>query len=305
MNFELMQEVQKELEEFTFKPISVYDRVKLTRSAGRATTIDYIKHIFTDFHEMHGDRRYGDDPAIIGGVARLGNIPVTVIGTEKGHDVTERVARNFGCVSPEGYRKALRLVKQAEKFNRPVIFFVDTQGASSGAGAEERGIGEAIAENLYELGAVKTPIITVIIGEGGSGGALALAVADEVWMLENAYYSVIAPESCASILFKDSARAPEVSNYLKLTAQELYSMDIIEKIIQEPRDFTNTEQVKFFMSELKSNLIKRLRLFRLTKTEKMVEKRYEKYRKIGRYTQNSYEGQTKTRRLFSNVGFRK
>ena len=287
MNPDMMLEVQAELERIPKEPIPVYDRVKKTRSAGRATAQDYIYSIFSEFCELHGDRRFGDDSAVIGGIGMLGNMPVTVIGTEKGHGVNERMQRNFGCVHPEGYRKALRLVKEAQKFGRPVVFFVDTQGANSGKGAEERGIGEAIAENLYELGTVKTPMITVMIGEGGSGGALALAVADQVWMLENAYYSVIAPESCASILFKDSSRAPEVAEYLRLTAGDLYQMEIIEKIIHEPEDFTDKAQVASFMEQLGRELLKKLKLLNMTNKDKLIEKRYEKYRKIGRYMENS------------------
>ena len=176
---------------------SVYERICRTRRNGRATSMDYITSpsLFTDFCELHGDRAFADDHAIVGGIAKLRGMPVTVIGIEKGRDLHERMYRNFGCVLPEGYRKALRLIREAEKFHRPVICFVDTQGANCGKGAEERGAGEAIAQNLYELSTVKTPVISLMIGEGGSGGALALAVADRVWMLENAYYSVISPES--------------------------------------------------------------------------------------------------------------
>ena len=212
--------------------LSVYDRICRTRKSGRATASDYINATITDFVELHGDRCFADDHAIVGGIGRLNGKPVTVIGIEKGRDLNERLLRNFGCVLPEGYRKALRLIKQAEKFHRPVICFVDTQGANCGKGAEERGQGQAIANNLYELTDVKTPIISVMIGEGGSGGALALAVADEVWMLENAYYSVITPESCASILFKDPKRAPEAAEHLKLTASDLNKMGIVEKVIK-------------------------------------------------------------------------
>lgn len=281
---------------------SVYDKVRMTRSADRPTSQDYINAIFTDFTELHGDRRYGDDTAVIGGIGRLGNMPVTVIGTEKGHGVQERMARHFGCVLPEGYRKALRLVKEAEKFSRPVICFVDTQGANCGAGAEERGIGEAIAENLYEFGTIKTPIVSVMIGEGGSGGALALAVADEVWMLENAYYSVIAPESCASILFKDPAKAPEVSEYLKLTANDLYYMDVVDKVVEEPEAFSDPEELEKFMASLRSGLTRKLTMLKLVNKEKLVENRYEKYRKIGRYTENSVTTRTGLKGLFANVG---
>ena len=203
--------------------MTVYEKISHARKNGRATAIDYIESgdIFTDFCELHGDRAFADDHAVIGGIARLHDLPVTVIGIEKGRDLQERMYRNFGCVLPEGYRKALRLIKEAEKFRRPVICFVDTQGANCGKGAEERGAGEAIARNLAELSCVRVPIITVMIGEGGSGGALALAVADRVWMLENAYYSVISPESCASILFKDPKMAPQAAEHLRLTADDL------------------------------------------------------------------------------------
>lgn len=265
-------------------PLSTYDRICLTRKNGRATAIDYIEsgYIFTDFCELHGDRTFGDDHAVIGGIARLDGMPVTVIGIDKGRDLMERIDRHFGCVLPEGYRKALRLIKQAEKFHRPVVCFVDTQGANCGKGAEERGAGEAIARNLYELSAVKTPIITVMIGEGGSGGALALAVADRVWMLENAYYSVISPESCASILFKDPKRAPEAAEHLKLSADDLLEFGIIEKKIAEP-DFTDPAAREAFMRKLGRELHRELKSLSRLDAEQLLAERTEKYRKIGRY----------------------
>ena len=194
---------------------------------------------------------------------------------------------NFGCVLPEGYRKALRLIKQAEKFHRPVICFVDTQGANCGKGAEERGQGQAIANNLYELTDVKTPIISVMIGEGGSGGALALAVADEVWMLENAYYSVITPESCASILFKDPKRAPEAAEHLKLTAADLNKMGIVEKVVEEPEDFSEEKETAHFMKKLADDLSKEIKQLEKKPVDKLLDDRYEKYRKIGRYSEYS------------------
>lgn len=273
---------------------SVYERICRTRRNGRATSLDYISSpaLFTDFCELHGDRAFADDHAIVGGIAKLHGMPVTVIGIEKGRDLHERMYRNFGCVLPEGYRKALRLIREAEKFHRPVICLVDTQGANCGKGAEERGAGEAIAQNLYELSTVKTPIISLMIGEGGSGGALALAVADRVWMLENAYYSVISPESCASILFKDPARAPEAAEHLRLTADDLLSMGIIERKIAEPQDFTDEEQRNAFMSALGDSLSEEFRRLLRLSDEKLVSERIEKYRKIGRYdaysTQNSF-----------------
>lgn len=210
-----------------------YDRVKLARSSGRPTGLDYIRHIFQGFIELHGDRRFADDPAIVGGVARLDGQPVTVLAMEKGHTARERARRNFGAPHPEGYRKALRLMKQAEKFGRPVICFVDTSGAYCGTGAEERGQGQAIAENLMELSTLCVPIISILIGEGGSGGALALAVADRVWMLQNAVYSVISPEGCASILWKDPGRAADAADSLKLTAEDARSLGVIERILPE------------------------------------------------------------------------
>ena len=273
---------------------SVYERICRTRRNGRATSMDYITSpsLFTDFCELHGDRAFADDHAIVGGIAKLRGMPVTVIGIEKGRDLHERMYRNFGCVLPEGYRKALRLIRAAEKFHRPGMCFVDTQGANCGKGAEERGAGEAIAQNLYELSTVKTPIISLMIGEGGSGGALALAVADRVWMLENAYYSVISPESCASILFKDPARAPEAAEHLRLTADDLLSMGSIERKIAEPADFTDEEEREAFMSALGDSLAEEFRALLRLRDEQLVADRIEKYRKIGRYdaysTRNSF-----------------
>ena len=263
--------------------MSVYDKIRCTRKAGRATAVDYIGGIFTDFTELHGDRRFGYDHAIVAGIAKLDGKPVTVIGIEKGHDLTERMYRDFGCVLPEGYRKALRLMKEAEKFHRPVVCFVDTQGASCGKGAEERGEGAAIAENLYEISGLRTPVITVMIGEGGSGGALALAVADEVWMLENAYYSVVSPEACASILFKDASRADEAAEHLKLTANDLYGFGIVEKIIPEPKDFRDADGVAKMMKHLSRELSAKLHSLAKLDDEALLAARYEKYRKIGRY----------------------
>lgn len=278
--------------------LSVYDKIKRTRQNGRATALDYIENIFTGFTELHGDRRYADDHAVVGGIAYLGDVPVTVIGTEKGRNFRERAYRNFGCVMPEGYRKAMRLMKEAEKFSRPVICFVDTQGADCKKGAEERGAGQSIAENLYEMSALKTPIISVMIGEGGSGGALALAVADSVWMLENAYYSVITPESCASILFKDPARAPEAAERLKLTAHDLYGMQVVEKIIAEPALFTDKEECGKFMSGLKKELQSEMKRLQRMDGEALLKARYEKFRKIGRYEVYSEVPMPKKKRFF-------
>ncbi len=210
-----------------------YDYVLSARAKDRPTGLDFINGIFSGFLELHGDRRFADDPSVVGGIAMLDDVPVTVIATEKGKDTKERIRRNFGAPNPEGYRKALRLMKQAEKFRRPVVCFVDTSGAFCGIGAEERGQGQAIAENLMEMMALQTPVLSVLIGEGGSGGALALAVADEVWMLENAIYSVISPEGCANILWKNAEKAPEAAESLKLTARDTLALGVVERIIPE------------------------------------------------------------------------
>ncbi len=260
--------------------MAAYDNVMTARAKGRPTSSDFIQHIFTDFMEMHGDRRHGDDAAVMAGIAMLGDMPVTVIGLEKGHDTKDKIARNFGQAHPEGYRKALRQMKLAEKFARPVICFIDTSGAFAGVGAESRGQGHAIAENLYEMMTLKTPIISIFIGEGGSGGALALAVADEVWILENAVYSVISPEGCASILWKDTKRIKEAAECLKMTAEDLYNLGAVDRIIKENNDFS---VVYGNIAEL---LNKTLEQYKSTsnkgkKLEEMLEERYRKFRKIG------------------------
>lgn len=252
------------------------DRVKAARSAKRPTSKNYIDSIFTDFTELHGDRRFADDSAVITGIARLKDMPVTVAALEKGRDTAEKVRRNFGSASPEGYRKALRQMKLAEKFRRPVVCFVDTAGAFCGLGAEERGQGQAIAENLMEMMTLKTPIISVLIGEGGSGGALALAVADEVWMLENAVYSVISPEGCASILWKDSSKSAEAAQSLGLTSEELYKMGIIENILPE-NDGDFTEVYK----QLKEKLYSFLKGYLAMDTDELLQRRYMRFRKMG------------------------
>lgn len=257
--------------------MSAYDKVMAARDANKITTVDYINHMFGDsFFELHGDRRYSDDKAVVAGLAMLHDMPVTVIGIEKGRNTKERMERNFGQAHPEGYRKALRLMKQAEKFHRPVLCFVDTSGAYPGIGAEERGQGQAIAENLMEMMTLKTPVLTIVVGEGGSGGALALAVADEVWMMENSVYSAISPEGCASILWKDSSKAPQAAEALKLTAQDLFDLHVIERIIREPR----TEDAAMFES-LKL-LIQRTFEKNLALTdEELTNARYERFRRIG------------------------
>lgn len=254
-----------------------FEKVRIARGNKRPTSADYISNIFTDFIELHGDRRFADDAAIVGGIARLGSIPVTVIGIEKGRNTKERMQHAFGAPNPEGYRKALRLMKQAEKFKRPVVCFVDTSGAYCGIGAEERGQGLAIAENLMEMMTLKTPVISIVIGEGGSGGALALAVADEVWMLENSIYSVISPEGCASILWKDAAKAPAAAECLKLTAQDSLDNGLIEKIISEDE----IENGDFFFPEIKNMLLDKFEELRKVPVDELLENRYQRFRRIG------------------------
>lgn len=253
---------------------TVYERVKLARDKDRPTGLDYIRNIFKGFIEFHGDRRYADDPAIVGGIARLDGAPVTVIAIEKGHTAKERTYRNFGAPNPEGYRKALRLMKQAEKFGRPIICFIDTSGAYCGIGAEERGQGQAIAENLMEMSTLCVPIISILIGEGGSGGALALAVADRVWMMQNAVYSVISPEGCASILWKDSAKAETAAASLKLTAEDAKSLSIIERILSE-KEIGKKE----FYDRIRTLLTEEIDI--LTNDYDLVGNRYDRFRNIG------------------------
>ncbi|MBR6349214.1 MAG: acetyl-CoA carboxylase carboxyltransferase subunit alpha [Lachnospiraceae bacterium] len=253
-----------------------YERVKTARSNFRPTSVDYIHHIFDVFLELHGDRKFADDGAVVAGIAMLADTPVTVVAIEKGHSIKERMARSFGAPQPEGYRKALRLMKQAEKFKRPVICFIDTSGAYCGIGAEERGQGAAIAENLMEMMTLKTPVISIFVGEGGSGGALALAVADRVWMLENAVYSVISPEGCASILWKDSGRADEAAEVLKLTAQDSLNNGFIEKVISEE----NIDEEPFY-EMIKEDLINELKVLGSKSLDELLEERYRKFRKVG------------------------
>ena len=251
-----------------------FESVKIARDSKRPTGLDYINAMFSEFFELHGDRRFGDDAAIVGGVAYLGRQPVTVIAIEKGHTIKERNARLSGAPHPEGYRKALRLMQQAEKFQRPIICFVDTSGAYCGIGAEARGQGQAIAENLVEMMGFSVPIISIFIGEGGSGGALALGVANRVWMLEHSVYSVISPEGCASILWKDAKKADESADNLKLTAQDAYRFGFIEKIISE-KDLGS----RIFYKDLQKMLIDELKI--LAQEDDLSESRYRRFRALG------------------------
>lgn len=253
--------------------MSAYDKVMLARSKGRPTGAAYIENIFDGFIELHGDRRFGDDPAVIGGLAFLDGIPVTVIAIEKGQDTKERVRRNFGMPNPEGYRKALRLMKQAEKFHRPVVCIVDTAGAYCGLGAEERGQAQAIAENLIELSSLRTPVISILVGEGGSGGAMALALADQVWILENAVYSCISPEGCASILWKDAKRVKDAAEHLKLTAQDMQELGVVEHVISE-------ESFEAAYEEIKTRLSGELPELIAMPVDELLSQRYRRFRQF-------------------------
>jgi acetyl-CoA carboxylase carboxyl transferase subunit alpha len=264
--------------------VKAFDNVKIARKVARPTALDYINHIFTGFIELHGDRQFRDDKAVVGGIAWLDDMPVTVIGIQKGKTMEENIERNFGNAHPEGYRKALRLMYQAEKFGRPIICFINTSGAYCGVGAEERGQGEAIARNLMEMADLKVPIISIIIGEGGSGGALGLAVADRVWMLENSVYAVLSPEGFASILWKDAKRAKEAADVMKITAADLLELGVIEKVIKEvpggaDKDFTFTANL------LKTKLEIEVRILKEKDTETLLEERYQRFRKFGEFSE--------------------
>ena len=272
-----VQTVEKERQSVQEK--DAWERVTISRKNDRPVGQDYIRILFSDFLEFHGDRCYGDDTAIIGGIARFAGIPVTVIAQVKGKSTKENVAHHFGMPSPEGYRKALRLMKQAEKFKRPILLFVDTPGAFCGIEAEERGQGEAIARNLFAMSSMKVPILSVVIGEGGSGGALALAVADEVWMLENAIYSVLSPEGFASILWKDSKRASEAAAVMKLTAADLKKLGVIEAVIAEPEVYTE-ETMQSVVFVLQKKITEFLDTHCNFSPEELAAQRYERFRKM-------------------------
>src|SRR5574344_2156509 len=248
--------------------------LKEARDQGRLTTFDYAQLIFDDFIELHGDRHFADDGAVVGGIARLDGRPVTVIGIQKGKNLQDNLKRNFGQPHPEGYRKALRLMKQAEKFGRPVVTFINTAGAYPGVGAEERGQGEAIARNLMEMSDLKVPIIAIIIGEGGSGGALALAVADQVWMLENSMYAVLSPEGFASILWKDGSRAMEAAELMKITSYELEKLQVVDRVVLE-----NGRATKEVLADIKENLVSQLAQLQTLPREELLENRYQRFRK--------------------------
>ncbi|TLS39135.1 acetyl-CoA carboxylase carboxyl transferase subunit alpha [Pseudalkalibacillus caeni] len=276
---ERLETIEKEI----YGNMSAWNRVQLARHPQRPTTLDYIDILFTDFLECHGDRLYGDDEAIVSGIAKFHGTPVTVIGHQRGKDTKENLRRNFGMPHPEGYRKAIRLMKQAEKFNRPVICLLDTKGAFPGKSAEERGQSEAIARNLIEMAGLTVPIICVVIGEGASGGALAIGVGNHVHMLENSWYSVISPEGAAALLWKDASLAQQAADTMKITARDLKEMDIIDKIIPEPQGGAHRDikqQAKNIEEVIKNSIDE---LTNLSKSE-LVQQRYEKYKKMGQFT---------------------
>ena len=278
------EKVEKATKEFQnrktrSKTLEAWDRVQISRRNDRPVAGHYIQALFQDFVELHGDRYFADDPAIVGGIATFHGRAVTVIAQAKGQNTKENIGHNFGMPSPEGYRKALRLMKQAEKFHRPVICFVDTPGAFCGISAEERGQGEAIARNLYEMSALKTPILSIVIGEGGSGGALAMAVSDQVWMLENSIYSILSPEGFASILWKDSTKAAQAAKVMRLTAADLKEMGIVEKVFAEPEHFT-AETMSNIADELEKNIEGYLEEYTNKDIQELVDSRYERFRRM-------------------------
>ncbi|MFL2848370.1 MAG: acetyl-CoA carboxylase carboxyltransferase subunit alpha [Coraliomargaritaceae bacterium] len=263
-----------------YSDLSPWQRVQLCRHPKRPYSLDYIERILSDFEELHGDRRFKDDPAIVGGTALLDGEPVMIIGQQKGRNTKDNLKRNFGCPNPEGYRKAMRLMKMAEKFNMPIITLVDTPGAYPGIGAEERHVAEAIAVNIRDMSTLKVPIISIVIGEGGSGGALGIAVADSVMILENSYYSVISPEGCAAILWKDRAAAPQAAEALKFSPTNLKEFGVVDDIISEPAGGAHRDYdlaAKNLKKEIKSNLTR----LRKLSSKSLLDKRYKKFRNMG------------------------
>ena len=265
--------------------LTAWDRVQIVRAQDRPTALDYIDNIFDEFIELHGDRKFSDDKATVCGLARLENTNFTVIAQQKGRNTKENIERNFGMPNTESYRKSFRFMKQAEKFNRPIITFIDTKGAYPGLGAEERGQGEAIASSMFEMSRLKVPIIVVVIGEGSSGGALAIGVGDKILMLENAVYSILSPEGFASILWKDSSRAEEAAEVMKMTANDLYKFKVIDKIIKEPENGGAEADVEAVASELKKYILKYVKELKQIPIQELVENRYQKFRNMGEYTE--------------------
>lgn len=277
-----LEERYARLEDEIYGRLTPPQKVMLARHPARPTTLDYIRMMFTDFVELHGDRTFGEDRAIVGGIARLNGLAVTVVGHQKGKDTKDNIARNFGMPHPEGFRKALRLMRQADKFNRPIVTFIDTPGAYPGTAAEERGQAEAIARNLLEMSGFGVPIVCAVIGEGGSGGALALGVGNRVLMLENAVYSVISPNGAASILWKDASRADEAAELMKMTAQDLLAFGVVDEIVPEPRGGAHRDP-EAQAAALKDAIWRHLRPLLSMSREELRENRYRKFRAMGRF----------------------
>ena len=265
------------------KKITAWDRIEIARNPKRKTAIEYIENSFDEFVELHGDRSFKDDKAIVCGLARIGEQNFTIIAQQKGRNTKENIERNFGMPNPESYRKAIRFMKQAEKFNRPVITFIDTKGAYPGIGAEERGQGEAIAKSIFEMAKLKVPVVCFIIGEGSSGGALAIAVGNKVYMLENAIYSILSPEGYSSILWKDSSRAKEAAEKMKLTAKDLYELKVIDQIIKEPIKDDYKENFNKICKDIKKEIVLEIAKMKNKTTEEIIEERYQKFRNMGKF----------------------
>ncbi|MEH7331471.1 acetyl-CoA carboxylase carboxyl transferase subunit alpha [Neobacillus drentensis] len=272
----------EKLEQDIYENIKPWDRVQIARLANRPTTLDYISFLFEDFFECHGDRTFADDEAIVGGIAKFNGLPVTVIGHQRGKDTKENIRRNFGMPHPEGYRKALRLMKQADKFNRPIICFIDTKGAYPGKAAEERGQSEAIARNLFEMAGLKVPVICIVIGEGGSGGALALGVGNRIYMLENSTYSVISPEGAAAILWKDASFAKNAAETMKITAPDLKELGVIDAIIPEVKGGAHKD-VQKQAEEIEKILSASLKQLLKLSEDELISDRYNRFRSIGEF----------------------
>jgi acetyl-CoA carboxylase carboxyl transferase subunit alpha len=279
-----LEKKAEQLREEIFSGLSRWQTAQVARHINRPFTLDYLNLIFTDFNELHGDRNYGDDHAIVGGLARLDGEPVMVIGHQKGRDTKEKVYRNFGMPNPEGYRKALRLMEMAQRFNLPIITFVDTPGAFPGIGAEERGQAEAIARNLREMARLTVPIIVAVTGEGGSGGALGIAVGDRILMLEFAVYAVISPEGCAAILWSDGTKGAQAAEALKLTAEDIKDLDVIDEIIKEPPGGAHRDH-QAMAKTLHDALSRNLKELKKIPAERLVEERYQKFRKMSRFVE--------------------
>ena len=268
------------------KELTAWDRVEIARNPKRKTSLDYIEQVFDEFIELHGDRNFKDDKAIVCGLALLDGQSYTIIAEQKGRNTKENIERNFGMPNPESYRKAIRFMKQAEKFGRPVITFIDTKGAYPGLGAEERGQGEAIAKSMFEMAKLKVPVISIVIGEGSSGGALAIGVANKVFMLENAIYSILSPEGYSSILWKDSSRVKEAAEKMKLTAKDLYEMKIIDKIIKEPIE-VNEEEFSKISKNIRTEIKKEINKMKKLTTDELIQNRYDKFRNISGFVEKT------------------